>query len=79
MIIVIGIGGENFWKALIEAKKQIRKPIAVASIHPMIDALEEYQTLLGNGIPVYPDPKRAAKAFAKLSDYAEFLRNLKNK
>ena len=76
MIIVIGIGGKNFWDTLIDAKKEIQKPIAVASIHPMNDAVKEYQTLLGNQIPVYGDPKRAAKALAKLAAYAGFQRNL---
>ena len=76
MILVIGIGGEIFWKALIEAKQQIRKPIAVASIHPMADAVEEYRTLLGNQIPVYSDPKRAAIALAKLADYAVFRKSV---
>ena len=77
MMIIIGIGGENFWKALIEAKKNIRKPIAVASIHPMDDAVAEYQTLLANQIPVYSDPKRAAVALAKLFNYAEYKRNIR--
>jgi acyl-CoA synthetase (NDP forming) len=43
----------------------------------MANAVEEYQTLLSNGIPVYSDPGRAAKALAKLSGYAEFKRSLK--
>lgn len=72
MIIVIGLGGEKFCRTIIDAAKEIQKPIAVAAIHPLETVAQDYKTLLGNGIPVYTDPKRCADAFAKLVAYAKY-------
>jgi len=74
MIIVIGLGGEAFNQAIINASKNLHKPIAVAAIHPLADISEDYQTLLNEKIPVYPDPWRCANVMAKLTAYAEFRR-----
>jgi acyl-CoA synthetase (NDP forming) len=71
MIIVIGLGGETFCRTIIHAAKEIQKPIAIAAIHPLEVVSRDYKTLLGNGIPVYTDPKRCANALAKLVAYAK--------
>ncbi len=72
MIIVIGLGGDKFCRTIINAAKEIQKPIAIASIHPLEVVALDYKSLLGNGIPVYTDPKRCANALAKLAAYAEY-------
>jgi acetate---CoA ligase (ADP-forming) subunit alpha len=72
MIIVIGLGGDTFCRTIIKATKEIEKPIAIAAIHPLEAVAQDYKTLLGNGIPVYTDPKRCANALAKLVAYAKY-------
>jgi len=73
MMLVIGAGGGNeFPKAMIDVKNEIRKPFAVSSINPLDEVAQEYKMLLSHGVPIFSDPGRAAKALSKLAEYAEF-------
>lgn len=72
MMLAIGIGGEQFHSSITEAAKEINKPLVAAILMPLESVLRDYKLLMGSGIPIYPDPVRAAKALAKLADYAEF-------
>jgi hypothetical protein len=38
----------------------------------MPSLLRDYEILMGSGVPVYPDPIRAAGALAKVAGYASF-------
>lgn len=74
MLLVIGSGGEQFDSSIREAMRDIGKPMVVAVIMPLESLIQDCKSLMGSGIPVYPDPVRAARALAKLADYAEFRR-----
>jgi len=74
MLLVIGNGGRDFNNTIIEAKKELRKPLVVALIMPIELVLQDFKLLQTNSIPVYNDPRRAANALAKLANYAEFRR-----
>jgi acyl-CoA synthetase (NDP forming) len=74
MMLAIGNGGEQFHSSITVAAKEINKPLVVAILMPLESMLRDYKLLMGSGIPIYPDPVRAAKALAKLADYAEFRR-----
>jgi acyl-CoA synthetase (NDP forming) len=74
MVMIIGSGGEQFRKSISEAVRTISKPIVVSVIMPLETVLEDSKVLLRNGIPVYPDPRRAVKVLAKMARYAEFRR-----
>lgn len=76
MLLAIGIGGEQFHSAITEAMSDITKPLVVAVIMPLESLLQDYRLLMGSGIPIYPDPVRAANALARLAHYAEFRRGL---
>jgi acetate---CoA ligase (ADP-forming) len=57
-------------ESIIQAAKTIRKPLAI-SIFALPELVpEEYQLFAENGIPAYPDPKRAAYALSRLAEYA---------
>ena len=60
-------------RALLEASKEIRKPMAVASLDLLENIASDYQILLKNGIPLNPDPRRAANALAKYAGYGAFV------
>lgn len=75
MIMVIGIGGEEFHRVMLDAADGLTKPLVTAIIMPLGTVVEDYKVLMKGGIPVYPDPRRAAKALARLSSYARFLRD----
>lgn len=70
MLLVIGTGGDEFSNVVRDAVREIGKPVAVSLIHPMASLLRDYEILTGGGVPVYPDPRRAAVSLAKLADYA---------
>jgi acyl-CoA synthetase (NDP forming) len=74
MLLVIGCGGKDFPQIVSEVASKIKKPLVVSSIIPMDAVLEESKILMGNGIPLYPDPRRAVKALAGLAMYSEFRR-----
>jgi len=72
MLLVIGTGGEEFSDEVRDAVRAVSKPVAVSLINPMASLLRDYEILMGSGVPVYPDPRRAAISLAKLVDYARF-------
>ena len=72
MIVVIGLGGDVFCQTMIETAKDVQKPIAIAAISPMEVLACDFKSLLSNGIPVYPDPKRCINALSKFARYAKF-------
>jgi len=74
MVMVIGAGGEDFHRVMLKAAAEIDKPLVTAIIMPLESVVQDYKALMGGGIPVYPDPRRAAKALARLAAYAEFRR-----
>ena len=75
MMLVIGAGGgDEFPKAMIDIKNEIRKPFAVSSINPLDEVAQEYKMLLSKGVPIFSDPGRAANALSKMAAYAEFRR-----
>ena len=74
MLLLIGSGGEKFRRIICEAARTMSKPIVVSVIMPLEAVLEDSKVLMGNGIPLYPDPRRAVKALAKMARYAEFRR-----
>ena len=76
MMLAIGNGGEVFYRSIIEAVKEVKKPLAVCVLMPPEILLEGYRRLGGNGIPLYSDPVRAANALAKLVAYARFRDHL---
>ena len=74
MLLVMGIGGEQFCNVICDVARTISKPMVVSIIMPLDTVIEDSKVLMGRSIPVYPDPRRAAKALAKLAHYAEFQR-----
>ena len=72
MLMIIGSGGNQFREAICGAARKIGKPLVVSEIMPLETVLEDSKVFIGNGIPIYPDPRRAVKALAKLARYAEF-------
>jgi acetyltransferase len=58
---------------IVEAARGISKPL-VASIFALPELVsEEYEFLTENGVPAYPDPKRAAYALSRMAEYARSL------
>jgi acyl-CoA synthetase (NDP forming) len=74
LLLVIGAGGRNFPQIVSDVAAKIRKPLVVASMMPPEAFFEESRILMGNGIPLYPDPRRAARALAGLARYSAFRR-----
>ena len=59
-------------KSLAEAAPQIKKPL-VATLFEIPGLIEpEIKALLGQHIPTYYEPKRAAYALARMAEYAEY-------
>ncbi len=75
MIMVIGIGGDEFHKVMMDAADGLTKPLATAIIMPLDSVLHDYDVMMKSGLPVYPDPRRAARSLARMSAYAEHLRS----
>ena len=71
MLLVIGTGGEEFTDAVRDAVHEISKPVVISLINPVASLLRDYEILMGSGVPVYPDPMRAAMALARLAEYAK--------
>jgi acyl-CoA synthetase (NDP forming) len=69
---VIGIGGKEFHDIIAETTKDMNKPIAVSFIMPMETVMADLKMYIESSIPLYSDPRRAAKALAKMAHYAEF-------
>ena len=75
MLMIIGSGGDRFRKIVSGAARGISKPIVVSVIMPLETVVDDYKAFMRNGIPLYPDPRRAAKALANLARYADFRRS----
>jgi acyl-CoA synthetase (NDP forming) len=76
MLLVIAIvGGEQLRDIVLEAIDgiKIRKPLLVTVMaRATQSAGQDFPLLLGSGISVYPDAARAAKALARMWEYARF-------
>ncbi len=74
MLLVISVvGGELLRDLMLEALAEIRhkKPVAVTVMAGTAQSVaQDFPLLLTSGIPVYSDAARAAKALARLSEYA---------
>jgi acetyltransferase len=70
MLLVIGTGGEEFTDGVRDLIHEISKPVVISLINPVASLLRDYEILMGSGVPVYPDPMRAAMALARLVEYA---------
>ncbi len=77
MLLIIGTGGGEFATEVRDAVRGVGKPVVVSLINPIGSLLQDYEILMGNRIPVYSDPMRAANSLAKLADYAAFRRRCK--
>ena len=42
----------------------------------VFEMTKDYRIMLGNGLPIFPDPARAANALFRLAAYAEFRRRV---
>lgn len=76
MILAIGNGGDVFYNSIKGAVKEVDKPVAVCVLMPMDIVMEGYRKLMSHGIPLYPDPVRAANALSRLAEYANFRKSL---
>lgn len=74
MLLVISVvGGEQTRDIILEAMGTMRKPIALALMAGTGQSVaHDTPLLLKAGIPVYPDPARAARALARLWEYGRF-------
>ena len=76
MLIVITVArGEEFRDLILEAAGDIetRKPLAIAAMSGTTQSVaQDFPLYLGRGIPIYYDAARAAKALARLAEYARF-------
>ncbi len=53
----------------------VGKPTVICGAVPKGWPRGEFRFMTGASVPVYPDPRRAAQALAKLAGYSEFLRS----
>jgi len=73
LLVVSVVGGERTRDIILEAMGARRKPIALALMAGTSEAVaHDTPLLLKAGIPVYPDPARAARALARLWEYSRF-------
>ena len=75
MLQIIGIGGKQFHDIIADTTKDMNKPVAVSYIMPMQTVMKDADMYIDSSIPLYSDPRRAAKALSKMAHYAEFVRN----
>jgi acyl-CoA synthetase (NDP forming) len=66
-------------KELIEITKATNKPVIAALISPNIRPIEERAQLEKNGVAVYRNPERVAKAMANYIKYWKLKRNLQQR
>jgi len=74
MLLVISVvGGGQMRDIILEAMGTRRKPIVLALMAGTAQSVaHETPLFLKAGIPVYPDPARAAKALARLWEYSRY-------
>jgi acyl-CoA synthetase (NDP forming) len=77
LLVITVVGGERFRDLILEAMGEVkrRKPLAVTVMAgDMQSVARDFPLLLTSGISVYSDAVRAAKALARLSEYAGYRR-----
>jgi len=67
--------GENYLSVLAKTREKIRKPIVCVPPHPTKGL--DTTPWTKRGLPVYPTPKRAARALSALAQRHDFLEKLK--
>jgi acetyltransferase len=75
LLVIAVVGGKLLCDLILEATSNLKekKPVVVTLMAgPMQSVAGDFPLLLGNGISVYPDAARAAKALAMLWEYAWF-------
>jgi acyl-CoA synthetase (NDP forming) len=75
LLVVAVVGGEQLRDMVAEAISGMkkRKPIVVTVMAGTMDSVaRDFPLLLGSGISAYSDAVRAAKALARLYEYAQF-------
>ena len=72
MLLVVSIPNRISSQSILDAVKNIDKPLVVALMALPEIAPSEYKFLSENGVPTYSDAKRATFALAKLCNYVEF-------
>ena len=75
LLVITVVGGERFRDLILEAMGEIktRKPLAVTVMAGNMQSVaKDFPLLLTSGISAYSDAARAAKALARLSEYARY-------
>ena len=75
LLLIAVIGGEHLRDIILEAMDgaKTKKPLVVTvKAGSMQSAAQDVSLLLASGIPVFSDAARAAKALARLAEYAHF-------
>lgn len=72
MILISTAPNRPCTASIAQAAKCIDKPVATSIFALPELSPDEYRFLTENGLPAYPDPKRAAYALSRLVGYAEF-------
>ena len=67
--------GESYLSVLAKIREKVRKPIVCVPPHPTKSL--DTTPWTKNGLPVYPTPKRAARALSALAQRHDFLEKLK--
>lgn len=76
MVLAIGSGGDIFYDSIVDAAKEVDKPVVVNVLMPMDILMEANKRLTNNGVPVYSDPVRAARALSRCAEYAAYRKSL---
>jgi acyl-CoA synthetase (NDP forming) len=75
LLVIAVVGGEPLRDLILEAMAdvKIRKPLVVTVMAgSMQEVAQDFPLFLNSGISIYSDALRAAKALARLSEYARF-------
>jgi acetyltransferase len=75
LLVITVVGGERFRDLILEAMGEIktRKPLAVTVMAGNMQSVsQDFPLFLTSGIPAYSDAVRAAKALARLYEYARY-------
>jgi len=74
MALTIGWPQPQVTEAIVRAKEVMTKPLALAVIGHLSPTDPITHKLHGAGIPVFPDPRRAARALGALAEWGERVR-----
>lgn len=75
MILVIATPVEKGIRSICESAKGLSKPVLAALTKIPELARAEYELFGRNGVPLYPDPKRAAFVLSRMVCYSEYYRS----